>query len=215
MAIQAKPRIGPGKVKGIDACADDRGIIRAAAMDQRGSLMRQIGQQGGQATPASLTEFKTAVTKALTPYASAILMDPEYGLPALRERAPGTGVLLAYEKSGYDADPENRMPDVLDHWTVRRLVEAGADAIKVLVYYDPFDDKDLTDRKDCVLERIGAECAARDVPPFVEPPADQRGRGRAGPDCARAKPEAVKADMANLAEPRFRIDGVKVEVPGN
>ena len=86
MAVETKPRVTKGKAKGIDACADDRGIIRAAAMDQRGSLMRQIGQQGGQATPASLTEFKTAVTKVLTPYASAVLMDPEYGLPALRER---------------------------------------------------------------------------------------------------------------------------------
>ena len=215
MAVMTKGTVTKGKAKGIDACADDRGIIRAAAMDQRGSLMRQIGQQGGQATPASLTEFKTAVTKALTPYASAILMDPEYGLPALRERAPGTGVLLAYEKSGYDADPENRMPDVLDHWTVRRLVEAGADAIKVLVYYDPFDDKDLTDRKDCVLERIGAECAAADVPLFVEPLAYKKGLDERGLDFAKAKPEAVKAYMAKLSEPRFRIDVLKVEVPVN
>ena len=215
MAVETRARVTKGKAKGIDACADDRGIIRAAAMDQRGTLMRQIGQQGGQATPASLTEFKTAVTKALTPYASAILMDPEYGLPALRERANGTGVLLAYEKSGYDADPENRMPDVLDHWTVRRLVEAGADAIKVLVYYDPFDDKDLTDRKDCVLERIGAECAAADVPLFVEPLAYKKGLDERGLDFAKAKPEAVKAYMAKLSEPRFRIDVLKVEVPVN
>src|SRR3989442_4693150 len=95
-------------------------------------------------------------------------MDPEYGLPALRERANGTGVLLAYEKSGYDADPENRMPDVLDHWTVRRLVEAGADALKGLGYYDPLHDQDLTDPKDCVLERIGAQCACPHLRLFLQ-----------------------------------------------
>src|SRR3989442_14011427 len=83
-------------------------------------------------------------------------MDPEYGLPALRERANGTGVLLAYEKSGYDADPENRMPDVLDHWTVRRLVEAGANAIKVLRDYDPVDGKGVKDRKEGLLQRLRA-----------------------------------------------------------
>src|SRR5207244_11831548 len=99
MAVQTRARVTKGKAKGIDACADDRGIIRAAAMDQRGSLMRQIGQQGGQATPASLTEFKTAVTKALTPYASASLMDPEYALPAQRRHGDGTGVILASETS--------------------------------------------------------------------------------------------------------------------
>src|SRR5207245_2145956 len=98
MAIQTRTRVTKGKAKNIDACADDRGIIRAAAMDQRGSLMREIGKQGGAATPESLTEFKTAVTKALTPYATAILMDPEYGLPALKAKAPRAGVLLAYKR---------------------------------------------------------------------------------------------------------------------
>ncbi|HEY8830761.1 MAG TPA: tagatose 1,6-diphosphate aldolase, partial [Candidatus Limnocylindria bacterium] len=109
-------KVTKGKAKGIDACADDRGVIRAAAMDQRGSLKKEIGKQGGQPTDHSLTEFKTAVTKVLTQHATAILMDPEYGLPALRARRPGSGVLLAYEKTGYDADPQNRTPDLLERW---------------------------------------------------------------------------------------------------
>jgi tagatose 1,6-diphosphate aldolase len=204
-----------GKIKNIDACADERGVIRAAAMDQRGSLMREIGKQGGAGTPESLTEFKVAVTKALTPYASAILMDPEYGLPALSARAPETGVLLAYEKSGYDADPENRMPDVLERWSVRRLVEAGANAIKVLVYYDPFDDADLNLRKENVIERIGMECAANDVPLFVEPLAYKKGMDEKGLEFAKRKPDAVKKYMATFSEPRFGIDVLKVEVPVN
>src|SRR5438094_1887196 len=203
MAIQTKPRISPGKVRNLDACADEGGIIRAAAMDQRGSLMREIGRQGGQATPASLTEFKTAVTKALTPHATAILMDPEYGLPALKAKAPSAGVLLAYEKSGYDADPENRMPDVLERWTVRRLVEAGANGIKVLIYYDPFDDADLNLRKQIVIERIGAECAASDVPLYVEPLAYKKGVDEKGLEFAKKKPEAVKAYMRTFSEPRL------------
>ena len=215
MAVQTKPRLTKGKVRNLDACADDRGIIRAAAMDQRGSLMKEIGRQGGQATPASLTEFKKAVTKALTPYASAILMDPEYGLPALTAKAPNAGVLLAYEKSGYDADPDNRMPDVLERWTVRLLAEAGANGIKVLVYYDPFDDADVNLRKECVIERIGAECAANEVPLFVEPLAYKRGVDEKGFDFAKAKPEAVKTYMRTFSEPRFGIDILKVEVPVN
>src|SRR5438874_120947 len=205
MAIQTRTRVTKGKAKNIDACADDRGIIRAAAMDQRGSLMREIGKQGGAGTPESLTEFKTAVTKALTPYATAILMDPEYGLPTLKAKAPNAGVLLAYERSGYDADPENRMPDVLDRWTVRRLVDAGANGIKVLIYYDPFDDKDLNLRKEIVIERIGAECAANDVPLFVEPLAYKKGMDEKGLEFAKRKPDAVKKYMATFSEARFGI----------
>ena len=106
-----------GKFAGINACADERGVIAAAAMDQRGSLKKAIAKargDGGQATSADLSAFKATVTEVLTKYATAILMDPEYGLEAIKHRAPGTGVLLAYEKTGYDANVKGRLPDLLD-----------------------------------------------------------------------------------------------------
>jgi len=215
MAVMTKAKVTKGKAKGIAACADDRGVIRAAAMDQRGSLKKEIGRQGGQPTGESLTEFKTAVTRVLTQHATAILMDPEYGLPALVARRPGSGVLLAYEKTGYDADPQNRAPDLLEHWSVRRLVDAGADAIKILLYYDPFDEEDVNDRKHAFVERIGAECAALDVPFFLEPLAYDKDMDEKGFDFAKLKPKAVQAYMAKLSEPRFGVDVLKVEVPVN
>ena len=97
----SKFTITRGKFNHLQATADNNGIIAAAAMDQRGSLKKSIEKIRGEAIPDSeLTEFKKRVTKVLTRYASAILMDPEYGLPALEEKAPGTGVLLSYEKTG-------------------------------------------------------------------------------------------------------------------
>ena len=93
-------RITKGKFDRLSTCADARGIIAAAAMDQRGSLQKAIAKQrgeGGTASADDLAEFKGLVTRVLTRHASAILMDPEYGLGALEERAPGTGALLAYE----------------------------------------------------------------------------------------------------------------------
>src|SRR5947209_11880102 len=121
-----------GKFEGINACASEKGVIAAAAMDQRGSLQKAIAKargDGGKATAEDLSAFKTAVTRVLTKHATAILMDPEYGLDAIKVRAPGAGVLLAYEKTGYDASVKGRLPDLLPEWSVRRLVEAGADAI--------------------------------------------------------------------------------------
>src|SRR2546430_3008029 len=215
MAVLTKSRVTEGKAKRIDACADERGIIRAAAMDQRGSLKQEIGRQGGQPTGESLTEFKTAVTKVLTRHATAILMDPEYGLPALKARRSGSGVLLAYEKTGYDADPQDRKPDLLEHWSARRLIEAGADAIKILLYYDPFDEQEVNDRKHAFLERIGAECKALDVPFFLEPLAYDKDMDERGFDYAKLKPKAVQAYMEKLSEPRFGVDVLKVEVPVN
>ena len=215
----AKVQMTRGKFAGINACADSRGVIAAAAMDQRGSLKKAIAKgrgENGTATDEDMTVFKTVVTKILTRHASAILMDPEYGLPAIEQRAPGTGVLLAYEKTGYDANVKGRLPDLLPEWSVRRLVEAGADAIKILLYINPFDDPAINRIKYAFIERIGAECAALDVPFFLEPLAydDEIGDEKSFA-FAKVKPKYVAAYMAEFSQPRYGVDVLKVEVPVN
>jgi tagatose 1,6-diphosphate aldolase len=215
----AKVRMNKGIFDGINACANDNGVIAAAAMDQRGSLMKAIAKargEGGTASAEDLTAFKTAVTKILTRHASAILMDPEYGLPALAVRAPGAGVLLAYEKTGYDASVKGRLPDLLPEWSVRRLVEAGADAIKILLYYNPFDEEQINTVKHAFIERVGAECAALDHPFFLEPLAyDDNVGEEKGFDFAKVKPKYVTAIIEEFSKPRYGVDILKVEVPVN
>ena len=130
----------PGKLAGMKAVSDGRGVIAAAAMDQRGSLQKSLGKEkGGEASEKDLEQFKVHVTEVLTKYASAILLDPEFGIPASKSRAKDAGLLLAYEKTGYDAQTAGRLPDLLDVWSVKRLKEAGADCIKILLYYAPAD----------------------------------------------------------------------------
>ena len=49
----AKVKMTRGKFEGINACANQRGVIAAAAMDQRGSLKKAIAKargEGGQST---------------------------------------------------------------------------------------------------------------------------------------------------------------------
>lgn len=215
----AKVRMTRGKFNGIQACAGANGVIAAAAMDQRGSLKKAIAKargDGGTATSEDLTEFKVAVTKILTRHASAILMDPEYGLPALKVKAPNAGVLLAYEKTGYDASVKGRLPDLLSEWSVRRIVEAGGDAVKILLYINPFDDPKINSVKYAFIERIGAECAALDVPFFLEPLAydDEVGDEKSFA-FAKVKPKYVTAYMEEFSKPRYGVDVLKVEVPVN
>ena len=158
----------PGKLAGLKAVSDARGVIAAAAMDQRGSLQKSIAKErGGVVDDNALVEFKTLVTEVLTRHASAILLDPEYGLPAAHNRN-SAGLLLAYEKTGYDAATVGRLPDLLDVWSVRRLKEAGADCIKILLYYTPFEKTSINDLKQAWIERIGDECMAHDIPFFLE-----------------------------------------------
>ncbi len=136
-------KITPGKRKGLESVSNSRGVIAAAAMDQRGSLSSAIAKDKGvdkkAVTDQMMSEFKEAVVRVLTPHASAILLDPEFGLSAAKQRAKNCGLLLAYEKSGYDNTQPGRLPDLLDEYSVRRLVEAGADCVKILLYYTPFD----------------------------------------------------------------------------
>jgi tagatose 1,6-diphosphate aldolase len=200
----------------LKAVADKRGVIAAAAMDQRGSLQKALGKErGGDIGDAMMEEFKTLVAEVLTPHASAILLDPEWGLPASKRRAKTAGLLLAYEKTGYDKTGPGRLPDLLDLWSARRLKEAGADCVKILLYYTPFDPKDVNDKKHAWVERIGDECRANDIPFFLEFVGYEEGADEKGLAYAKKKPEIVAASMAEFSKDRYGVDVLKVEVPIN
>src|ERR1700712_5180433 len=204
----------PGKLAGLKAVSDHRGVIAAAAMDQRGSLQKSLAKERGAAADAhDLEEFKSLVTSVLTKHASAILLDPEFGLPASKHRN-GKGLLLAYEKTGYDATTPGRLPDLLDVWSVRRLKEAGADCIKILLYYTPFEKTNINDLKHAWIERIGDECRCHDIPFFLEFVGyDAQGGDEKSLAYARKKPEIVSGAMAEFGKERYGVDVLKVEVP--
>src|SRR5215475_11751903 len=211
-------KLTPGKLAGMKAVSDDRGVIAAAAMDQRGSLQKAFAKEKGVAdVPTSmLEEFKSIVTEVLTQYASAILLDPEYGLPAARKRNKNSGLLLAYEKTGYDNTKPGRLPDLLDSWSARRLKESGADCVKILLYYSPFDTKEINDFKHAWVERIGDECRAVDIPFFLEFVGyESKGGDEKGIGYATMKPESVIRSMEEFSKDRYNVDVMKAEVPIN
>lgn len=197
------------------------GVIAAVAMDQRRSLRKLIAQAASvpfeQIADAQLAEFKQAVTKALTPQASAILLDPEYGLEAAESRTSNCGLLLAYEADGYENPRPNRMLALMPEHSVRTLRHAGASGIKILLHYSPLEDQRASLEKRILIERIGAECAALHMPFFLEPvlwdptPANQK------PMCdfefAKAKPKLVVEMMREFSRDIYNVDVLKVEFP--
>ena len=205
-------RLTPGKLAGLKAVSNERGVIAAAAMDQRGSLKKALGPT---ASEQDLIDFKIAVSEVLTRYASAILLDPEWGLPAAKARNPKAGLLLAYEKTGYDKQVPGRLPDLLDLWSVRRLKEAGANCIKILLYYAPSDPKPVNEHKHAWTERIGDECTANDIPFFLEIIGYEEGLDEKSLAYAKKKPEIVQAYMREFSKPRYNVDVLKLEVPIN
>jgi tagatose 1,6-diphosphate aldolase len=209
-------KLTPGKLAGMKAVSTPQGVIAAAAMDQRGSLQKSLAKEkGGEVSDSMMEEFKTLVCEVLTPHASAILLDPEWGLPASKRRAKNAGLLLAYEKTGYDKTGPGRLGDLLDHWSVRRLKEAGADCLKILLYYTPLDPKEINDQKHAWVERLGDECRANDIPFFLEFVVYEEGVDEKGFEFAKKKPKAVIESMREFTKDRYGVDVMKVEIPIN
>jgi tagatose 1,6-diphosphate aldolase len=213
-------KLSEGKLKRMQALSNERGIIAAAAMDQRGSLQKSLAAGRGvdvkEITHEMMSEFKVAVSKVLTPHASAILLDPEFGLEAAQARGKNAGLLLAYELSGYDNSQPGRLPDLLPHVSVKRIVDWGADAVKILIYYTPYEDAAVNDVKHAFVERIGAECETHSIPFFLEFVGyDPKGGDEKGLEYAKAKPEIVKRSMEEFSKPQYIVDVLKVEVPIN
>lgn len=215
-----KITITKGKFEGLMAVSDKNGVIRAAAMDQRGSLQKSIAKaknvDPSQVTPQMMSEFKVAVSKVLTPHASAILLDPEFGLEAVRARNKKAGVLLAYEQTGYDHTLPGRVPTLVADYSVSRLIEDGADCVKILLYYTPEEDAKINDIKHAFVRRIGAECAHYDIPFFLEFVGyDPKGGDEKGPEYAKRKPIIVQKSMEEFSKPEYLVDVLKVEFPVN
>ncbi|MCI0420994.1 MAG: tagatose 1,6-diphosphate aldolase [Acidobacteria bacterium] len=209
-----------GKLKRLNAVADKNGVISAAAMDQRGSLQKAIAKEKGIETsavaPAMMSEFKVAVSRILTPHASAILLDPEFGLEAVKAKAPHAGVLLAYEQTGYDQTQEGRIPTLIPNWTVKKCMEAGGDCLKVLLYYSPFEAESVKEIKHAFVSRIGAECEYYQVPFFLEFVGyDLAGGDEKGLEFAKQKPAIVSGSMQEFSKSEYNVDVLKVEAPVN
>jgi tagatose 1,6-diphosphate aldolase len=212
-------KISRGKWAGLQAVSDDRGIIAALAIDQRSALRKLMAKAQGanaDAVPGEMLEqFKEAVSRVLTPHTSAILLDPEYGLAAAGVRAKNSGLLLAYEQTGYEKGDTGRLPRLLPGYSVRRLIAAGADCIKVLLYYSPSSARAVNDQKHVWVERVGAECVAADASFFLELVCYDEEMDAATIEFARSKPEIVARSLEEFSKPQYAVDVFKVGVPVN
>ncbi|MHC5247783.1 tagatose-bisphosphate aldolase [Enterococcus sp. LJL90] len=206
-----------GKNAYVKQLSDEKGIISALAIDQRGALKKMISKyKATGAEDQDIVDFKKIVSAELTPFASAILLDPEYGLPAAAVRDSKAGLLLAYEKTGYDATTPGRLPDSLSTWSVKRLKEAGGDACKFLLYYDIDEPAEINEQKKAYMERIGSECSAEDIPFFLEVVSyDAQIPDATSKEYALVKPRKVIEAMKEFSHPRYGVDVLKVEVPVN
>lgn len=200
-------------VKDLSRLVDENGIYAAVAVDQRGALRKLLGET---ATPENMSLFKKMVAEVLTPYGSSFLVDPEYGLDAAKANDAKSGLILSYEQTGYDKSRPGRLPRLIEDQSVRRLVEAGADAVKFLLYYDVDESDEINQKKQAMIERVGTECQAENVPFLLEILTYDDSIGdEKGEAFAKVRPHKVNEAMRVFSEPRFQVDTLKVEIPVN
>lgn len=193
-------------------------VIAALAIDQRGALKGLLAAAagGGEFANDILVDFKKVISSELTPYASSILLDAEYGVTASELRHADCGFIAAYEKTEYDASTPGRLPDLLPIWSAKRIKELGADAVKILLYYDVDDKPEINDIKHALVERIGSGCIAEDIPYFVEILTyDASDMDVTSREYASLKPHKVNGAMREFSKPQYNADVLKVEVPVN
>jgi tagatose 1,6-diphosphate aldolase len=204
------------KKEAMDRLSAADGFIKALAIDQRGAMNRMFDALGVEATHEEIERLKELVSEELTPYASSILLDPVYGMPATKARAEEAGLLLAYEKTGYDKTEPGRLPDLIDELSVKRIANEGADGVKLLLYYDVDEGDAINDQKKAFVERVGSECAGEDIPYYLEILTyDANIDDTKSPEYARVKPHKVNEAMKEFSKADYQVDVLKMETPVN
>ncbi len=160
-----------GKMYGLQAAANDEGIFTILALDHGASFLNTVRPDA----PESITfdeavSIKVALLQALAPYASAVLLDPVYGLgPAVTGQAlPGNvGLLVAVEDGDY-ADPVDQRGRLLEGWSVAKIKRLGAAAVKLFFYYHP-DSGEAALAQEALISSVVQDCRHYDIPLFAEP----------------------------------------------
>lgn len=210
-------KISKGKYEHLEKLSDEKHLINALAIDQRGSLKKMIAANSAKPVgDEGIIDFKIEISRELTKYSSSILLDPEYGLPAADARSKDAGLIVAYEKTGYDATEIGRLPDLLPIWSAKRIKELGANAVKILLYYDVDESDEVNEQKKAFVERVGSECMAEDIPYFLEILTYAANEDDVkSSNYAKLKPHKVNESMRVFSDERYGVDVLKMEVPVN
>src|SRR4051794_28257163 len=162
-----------GKLRNLMTLADEGGRLKMMAIDQRMSLESTLQKLLGRAPwYEEMVRAKRAITSALGPYASAVLIDVEFGYAQCVREIPGdAGLLLAYERPGFIAagpGGRERRSALIEGWSVEKARRAGANAIKLLLFYRPDVSAETNERQKALARQVGEECARLELPFLLE-----------------------------------------------
>ncbi len=146
------------------------GAFAMLAVDQREAMRAMFAEQrSGPVSDAEVTDFKLAATRALTPHASAVLLDKQFVLDrAIEEKAVAPGCALIAAADDFIPSPTEFVADVRIDEAVDPAYyrDQGAKALKLLVIYRP--DGDHASRMGLV-EQFVDRCRSNGLISIIEP----------------------------------------------
>jgi tagatose 1,6-diphosphate aldolase len=207
--------ISIGKLRGLQQIADEKGMLTVCAVDHRGSLRKALAEAWSrEITYQDVVDFKLDLCHAVAPSASAVLLDPVFGVaPTIAAgQLPGhVGLLVSLEKTGYTGGSASRVTELLPDWGVAKIKRLGASAVKLLVYYRP-DLGEVSARQRDLVARVSEECLVADIPLLVES-VSYPVEGETSEMFSARKPELVIESARQLTELPF--DVLKSEFPAD
>jgi tagatose 1,6-diphosphate aldolase len=209
--------ISIGKLRGLQQLADSKGMMTVCAVDHRGALKRALnGKNPAAVSYQEIVDFKLDLCQAMAPFASAILLDPEYGAAQAIAAGllPGSkGLLVSMEKTGYAGASTARITELLPGWSVKKAKRMGASAVKLLVYFRP-DLKDIASKQLDLVARLADQCIEEDIAFLVEPVSYPiEGSGTSSEKFAEIKPGLVIETARQITA--LPIDVLKAEFPAD
>jgi tagatose-1,6-bisphosphate aldolase len=159
-----------GTLRGLDACASEKGVFSILALDHRNNLRRALNADDpASVSHEQLVAIKRDIVRAVAGTATGVLLDPELGAgPAVYDGSlgPDAGLLVAVEETGYEGPATARWSRLITGWSVAQIKRLGANAVKLLLYYHP-DAANAEDQERLLIE-VAEACADADIPLFLE-----------------------------------------------
>ena len=213
--------LSAGKYRSLMTLADEGGIFKMIAVDQRPPIFNALAKHGNRDPKEveydEVRDIKTLLVKVLAPEASAVLLDPVWTHPHALKHIPGrVGLLSTLEGYAFEVKGGERYSSPIADWSIKKIKRSAGQAVKVLAWHRPDVSEANQKHQDEFIKTVGDECRMRDIPfvlelliyPFEGEAADSV-------EYARNKPERVLESVRYYSDDKFGVDLLKLEFPAD
>lgn len=207
--------------KSLATFTDSNGLFKILALDHVNGLKKDLASVAKVvAVPdEEILKVKALVLEHLIADVSGVLLD----MPAFRRwkniLPSEKGVFLKLDDGWTASEQESRITKLFDADCVRLCREAGAQGVKLMLYYRHDAPETTRRQQESLVERIAEECKRHQVLFCLEPwwypmLEDERGGGRdAAYALGKRRPELAITLVEEFSKPNYGVDIFKLDFP--